>query len=165
MRNSRLIGGKPKIGIRPIIDGRRGGIRESLEDMTMAMAHKVAELYSSVLRHSDGTSVECVIADTTIGGVAEAAMADVAKAAGARVVGTGRSDFPNQINNVVAFPGIFKGALEGRATQITEEMKLAAAEALADLVSDEELNDDFIMPEAFDPRVAAVVSEAVKSHI
>ena len=75
MRNSRLIGGKPKIGIRPIIDGRRGGIRESLEDMTMGMAHKVAELYSSVLRHSDGTSVECVIADTTIGGVAEAAMA------------------------------------------------------------------------------------------
>ena len=75
MRNSRLIGGKPKIGIRPIIDGRRGGIRESLEDMTIAMAHKVAELYSSVLRHSDGTSVECVIADTTIGGVAEAAMA------------------------------------------------------------------------------------------
>ena len=66
---------------------------------------------------------------------------------------------------MVAFPGIFKGALEGRATQITEEMKLAAAEALADLVSDEELNDDFIMPEAFAPRVAAVVSEAVKSHI
>lgn len=92
-------------------------------------------------------------------------MPDVAKAAGAKVVGTGRSDFPNQINNVVAFPGIFKGALEGRATQITEEMKLAAAEALAGLVSDEELNDDFIMPEAFDPRVAAVVSEAVKSHI
>lgn len=92
-------------------------------------------------------------------------MPDVAKAAGARVVGTGRSDFPNQINNVVAFPGIFKGALEGRATQITEEMKLAAAEALASLVSDKELNDDFIMPEAFDPRVAAVVSEAVKSHI
>ena len=92
-------------------------------------------------------------------------MPDVAKAAGARVVGTGRSDFPNQVNNVIAFPGIFKGALEGHATQITEEMKLAAAEALAALVSDEELNDDFIMPEAFDPRVAAVVSEAVKSHI
>ena len=92
-------------------------------------------------------------------------MPDIAKAAGAKVVGTGRSDFPNQVNNVVAFPGIFKGALEGRATQITEEMKLAAAEALAGLVSDEELNDDFIMPEAFDPRVAAVVSEAVKSHI
>lgn len=92
-------------------------------------------------------------------------MPDVAKAAGARVVGTGRSDFPNQVNNVIAFPGIFKGALEGRASQITEEMKLAAAEALAHLVSDEELNDDFIMPEAFDPRVAEVVSQAVKSHI
>ncbi len=92
-------------------------------------------------------------------------MPDVAKAAGAKVVGTGRSDFPNQINNVVAFPGIFKGALEGRATQITEEMKLAAANALAGSVSDEELNEDFIMPEAFDPRVAQVVSEAVKSHI
>lgn len=92
-------------------------------------------------------------------------MPDVAKSAGARIVGTGRSDFPNQVNNVVAFPGIFKGALEGRASIITEEMKLAAAEAIAGLVSDEELNDDFIMPEAFDPRVAAVVSEAVKSHI
>ena len=92
-------------------------------------------------------------------------MPDVAKAAGARIVGTGRSDFPNQVNNVIAFPGIFKGALEGRATQITEEMKLAAAEALAGLVSDEELCDDFIMPEAFDPRVAEVVSNAVKAHI
>ena len=92
-------------------------------------------------------------------------MPDVAKAAGARVVGTGRSDFPNQVNNVVAFPGIFKGALEGHATQITEEMKLAAAKAIAGLVSDEELSDDFIMPEAFDPRVAEAVSQAVKSHI
>lgn len=90
---------------------------------------------------------------------------DVAKAAGARIVGTGRSDFPNQINNVVAFPGIFKGALEGRAKQITEEMKLAAAEALASLVTDEQMNEDFIMPEAFDPRVAEAVSEAVKAHI
>lgn len=92
-------------------------------------------------------------------------MPDAAKAAGARIVGTGRSDFPNQVNNVIAFPGIFRGALEGRARQITEEMKLAAAEALAHLVSDEELNDDFIMPEAFDPRVTDVVAEAVKSHI
>lgn len=92
-------------------------------------------------------------------------MPDVAKAAGARIVGTGRSDFPNQVNNVIAFPGIFKGALEGRAKQITEEMKLAAAEALAALVSDEELCDNFIMPEAFDPRVADVVSQAVKAHI
>ncbi len=92
-------------------------------------------------------------------------MPDAAKAAGARIVGTGRSDFPNQVNNVIAFPGIFKGALEGRAAQITEEMKLAAAEALAALVSDEELCDDFIMPEAFDPRVAETVSKAVKAHI
>lgn len=92
-------------------------------------------------------------------------MPDLAKAAGARVVGTGRSDFPNQVNNVVAFPGIFKGALEGRATQITEEMKLAAAQAIAGLVPDSELSDVNIMPEAFDPKVAEVVSQAVKSHI
>lgn len=92
-------------------------------------------------------------------------MPDIAKAAGARVVGTGRSDFPNQINNVVAFPGIFKGALEGRAVQITEEMKLAAAYAIAGLVPDEELNENNIMPEAFDPKVAQVVADAVKSHI
>lgn len=92
-------------------------------------------------------------------------MPDVAKAAGAKVVGTGRSDFPNQVNNVVAFPGIFKGALEGRAPQITEEMKLAAAYAIAGLVSDSELNENNILPEAFDPRVADVVSQAVKDNI
>ncbi len=92
-------------------------------------------------------------------------MPDTAKAAGAKVVGTGRSDFPNQVNNVVAFPGIFKGALEGRASQITEEMKLAAAKAIAGLVPDSELNEDNIMPEAFDPKVAEVVSEAVKALI
>ena len=92
-------------------------------------------------------------------------MPDAAKAAGARVVGTGRSDFPNQVNNVVAFPGIFRGALEGRATQITEEMKLAAANAIAGLVPEDELNDENIMPEAFNPKVAEVVAEAVKSHI
>lgn len=92
-------------------------------------------------------------------------MPDLAKKAGAKVVGTGRSDFPNQVNNVIAFPGIFKGALEGRATQITEEMKLAASLALASLVPDDELNEDNILPEAFDPRVADVVSAAVKEHI
>ena len=92
-------------------------------------------------------------------------MPDIAKAAGAKVVGTGRSDFPNQVNNVVAFPGIFKGALEGRASQITEEMKLAAALAIAGLVSEEDLNEDNIMPEAFDPKVAQVVSDAVKANI
>lgn len=92
-------------------------------------------------------------------------MPDIAKAAGAKVVGTGRSDFPNQVNNVVAFPGIFKGALEGRATAITEEMKLATAKAIAGLVPDKELNENNILPEAFDPRVADVVSRAVKELI
>ncbi len=92
-------------------------------------------------------------------------MPDLAKAAGAKVVGTGRSDFPNQVNNVIAFPGIFKGALEGRAKQITESMKLAAAKAIASLVSEDALNEDFILPEAFDPRVADAVSNAVKAHI
>lgn len=92
-------------------------------------------------------------------------MPDLAKEAGAKVVGTGRSDFPNQVNNVVAFPGIFKGALEGRAAKITEEMKLATAKAIAGLVSDDELNENNILPEAFDPRVADVVSKAVKELI
>ena len=90
---------------------------------------------------------------------------DEAKLGGAFIVGTGRSDFPNQVNNVVAFPGIFKGALEGRATQITEEMKLATANAIAGLVADDELNENNILPEAFDPRVADVVSKAVKDLI
>ena len=92
-------------------------------------------------------------------------MPDAAKAAGARVVGTGRSDFPNQVNNVVAFPGIFRGALEGRASRITEEMKLAAAEAIAGLVPRDELCEDNIMPEAFNPKVAELVAAAVKAHI
>ena len=92
-------------------------------------------------------------------------MPDLAREAGARVVGTGRSDFPNQVNNVLIFPGIFKGALEGRATAITEEMKLAAAEAIAGLVPEEERSDVNILPEAFDPRVAETVSAAVKKFI
>lgn len=92
-------------------------------------------------------------------------MPDLAKKAGARIIGTGRSDFPNQINNVVAFPGIFKGALEGRASQITEDMKLAAAEAIAGLVAEKDLHEDNIMPEPFDPRVADAVAAAVKAHI
>lgn len=92
-------------------------------------------------------------------------MPDLAKKAGARIIGTGRSDFPNQINNVLAFPGIFKGALEGRATEITEDMKLAAAKAIASLISEDELNEDNIIPQPFDPRVAQAVCEAVKAHI
>ncbi len=92
-------------------------------------------------------------------------MPDLAKEAGIRVIGTGRSDFPNQVNNVLVFPGIFRGALEGGAKQITEEMKLAAAEALAGLVAEDELSDVNILPAAFDPRVADVISAAVKAHI
>ena len=92
-------------------------------------------------------------------------MPELARSAGARVIATGRSDFPNQVNNVVAFPGIFRGALEGRATQITDEMKLAAATAIAGLVSESELNEENIMPQPFDPRVSDVVSAAVKAYI
>ena len=92
-------------------------------------------------------------------------MPDAAKEAGARIVGTGRSDFPNQVNNVVAFPGIFKGALEGRARQITEEMKLAAAHAMAGLVEEKDLDEDHILPEPFDPRVADMVSKAIKDLV
>ena len=92
-------------------------------------------------------------------------MPDVAKAAGARIVGTGRSDFPNPVNNVIAFPGIFRGALMGRASQITEKMKLAAANAIAYLVPDDKLNDEFILPEAFDPNVRDVVCKAVMDNI
>ena len=88
-------------------------------------------------------------------------MPDLAKEAGAKVVGTGRSDFPNQINNVMAFPGIFRGALEGHATKITEEMKLACAEAIASLVPDDELTETHIVPDALDPIIADVVSKAV----
>lgn len=92
-------------------------------------------------------------------------MPDVAKAAGAKIVGTGRSDFPNQVNNVIAFPGIFKGALEGRASQITEEMKLAAALAIAELIPESELSENYILPEAFDSRVTDAVSTAIKALI
>ncbi len=92
-------------------------------------------------------------------------MPDLAKAAGAKVIGTGRSDFPNQVNNVLVFPGIFKGALEGRSSAITEEMKLAAAIAIASLVDPVKRDENNILPEAFDPRVAEVVSRAVRDHI
>ena len=89
-------------------------------------------------------------------------MPDVAKKAGAAVVGTGRSDFPNQINNVLAFPGIFRGALDCRASEINEKMKVAASYAIASLVGDDELNPDYILPQAFDKRIGKTVAEAVK---
>ena len=144
----------------------------NLEDIsgTLADALKGADIFIGVSAPNSVTKemVRSMNTDPIIFAMANPTpeiMPNEAKEAGARIVGTGRSDFPNQINNVVAFPGIFKGALEGRAKQITEEMKLAAAEAIASLVSDEELNEDFIMPEAFDPRVARVVADAVKELI
>ena len=91
-------------------------------------------------------------------------MPDEAKKGGARVIATGRSDFPNQINNVLVFPGIFRGALDARAKDITEAMKLAAAKAIAGIVSDDELNEEYIIPDAFNPKVAQVVAEAVKKE-
>ncbi|MDE6909710.1 MAG: NADP-dependent malic enzyme [Lachnospiraceae bacterium] len=140
------------------------------ETGTLADALKGADIFVGVSAPNIVTPemVQSLAADSILFAMANPTpeiMPDVAKAAGARVVGTGRSDFPNQVNNVVAFPGIFKGALEGRATQITEEMKLAAANAIAGLVPDDELGEDNIMPEAFNPKVAELVAEAVKSHI
>ncbi len=91
-------------------------------------------------------------------------MPDEAKAAGARIIGTGRSDFPNQINNVLVFPGLFRGALDVRAKSITEEMKMAASKALASLIDEKDLNPDYIIPDAFDPRVAEAVAKAVSEE-
>ena len=143
------------------LDNQTGTLADALKGADIFVGVSAPGIVSAdMVRSMNSDSILFAMANPT-----PEIMSDVAKSAGARIVGTGRSDFPNQVNNVVAFPGIFKGALEGHASIITEEMKLAAAEAIAGLVSDEELNDDFIMPEAFDPRVAAVVSEAIKSHI
>ena len=144
----------------------------NLDDMdgTLADALKGADVFVGVSAPNivTGEMVAAMASDAAVFAMANPVpeiMPDVAREAGARVVGTGRSDFPNQINNVVAFPGIFKGVLEARATRITEEMKLAAAEALASLVSDDELCEDFIMPEPFDPRAAEAVAAAVKECV
>ena len=91
-------------------------------------------------------------------------MPDMAKEAGAAVVGTGRSDFPNQVNNVLAFPGVFKGLLAVRASKVTDSMKEAAAKALAGIITDEELRDDYVLPDAFDPRAAEAIAEAVAAE-
>ena len=148
----------------------RGKTRKELENVTLADALKGADIFVGVSAPNIVTPemVASMNKDAILFAMANPVpeiMPDIAKAAGAKVVGTGRSDFPNQVNNVVAFPGIFKGALEGRATAITEDMKLATAKAIAGLVPDEELNENNILPEAFDPRVADVVSRAVKELI
>ncbi|MCM1186352.1 MAG: NADP-dependent malic enzyme [Lachnoclostridium sp.] len=140
------------------------------ETGTLADAMKDADIFVGVSAPNIVTSemVASMNSDAILFAMANPVpeiMPDAAKAAGARIVGTGRSDFPNQVNNVIAFPGIFKGALEGRATQITEEMKLAAAEAIANLIPEDALNDNNILPEPFNPKVVDAVAEAVKSHI
>ncbi len=167
--------------IKGIISSRTEGATDAQREMlqwtnlddvdgTLADALKGADVFVGVSAPNivAGEMVASMAPDAAVFAMANPVpeiMPDVAREAGARVVGTGRSDFPNQINNVIAFPGIFKGALEARATRITEEMKLAAAEALAALVSDEELCEDFIMPEPFDPRAADAVAQAVKDCV
>ena len=145
----------------PNLEGKRGTLADALKGADIFVGVSApgivsAEMVSSMNRDAILFAMANPVPEI---------MPDIAKAAGARVVGTGRSDFPNQVNNVLIFPGIFKGALEGRATAITEEMKLAAAAAIAGLVDDSDLNDENILPAAFDPRVADVVSRAVKEHI
>lgn len=137
---------------------------------TLADAMKGADIFVGVSRANLVTQemVSSMNDDAIIFALANPVpeiMPDLAKEAGARIVGTGRSDFPNQVNNVVAFPGIFKGVLEGRAKKITDEMKLATARAIAGLIPDAELTDTNILPAAFDPRVADAVSKAVKELI
>ena len=167
--------------IKGIISSRTEGATDAQREMlqwtnlddvdgTLADALKGADVFVGVSAPNivTGEMVASMAPDAAVFAMANPVpeiMPDVAREAGARVVGTGRSDFPNQINNVIAFPGIFKGALEARATRIAEEMKLAAAEALAALVSDDELCEDFIMPEPFDPRAADAVAQAVKDCV
>ena len=163
-----------------IYEGREGLNEEKAKMAAITNREKQAGSLADVLKGADvfiGVSAPGTVTEEMVKTMAKdpilfpmanpvpEIMPDLARAAGARVIGTGRSDFPNQINNVTAFPGIFRGALEGHASQITEAMKLAAAEALAGLVSDEELNEDFIMPDPFDPRIVDAVAKAVKDHI
>lgn len=160
-----------------IYEGRKEGMNWAKEEMAkvtnknklkggLAEAMKGADVFIGVSQANIVTEemVRSMNKDAIIFAMANPVpeiMPDLAKKAGARVVGTGRSDFPNQINNVLAFPGIFRGAFDVRATTINEEMKLAAANALAFLISDEELNEDYIIPKPFDPRVRPAVAAAV----
>lgn len=143
------------------LSGKQGTLRDALEGADIFIGVSAPNIVTKEMVQSmNKDAILFAMANPT-----PEIMPDLAKEAGAKVVGTGRSDFPNQVNNVLAFPGIFKGALEGRATQITEEMKLAAAKAIAGLVDDNELSPDNIMPQPFDPRVCDVVCNAIKSHI
>ena len=161
---------KQRTDLNPVLQKMTDTTNPDQENGTLADALKGADIFIGVSAPNTVTPdmVSSMNKDAIIFAMSNPIpeiMPGEAKAAGARIVGTGRSDFTNQINNLVAFPGILKGAQEGRAPQITEEMKLAAALAIAGLVPDDQLNEDNIMPEAFDPKVAQVVAEAVKSHI
>ena len=168
-------------GLYGILNGNVKGLNFAQEEMShLTNPRGLSGTLSDAMKDSDiliGVSAPGIVSEEMVKSMADDAvifamanptpeiMPYVAKAAGARIVGTGRSDFPNQVNNVLAFPGIFKGALKARARQITEEMKLSAANAIAGLVSDERLCDDFILPEPFDPRVADAVSLAVMENV
>ena len=163
-----------RVGV--ICEGMQGLNSEQIKMSRVTNRRKATGRLEDVMRGADvfiGVSapnvvsqemVESMNADAIVFAMANPVpeiMPDLAKAAGARVVGTGRSDFPNQINNVLAFPGIFRGALDAMAGSITEEMKVAACKALADLISDDELNEENIIPKAFDERVSPAVAKAV----
>ena len=138
-------------------EDRRGGLAEALAGADVFIGVSIAgALKPEMIRKMEKDPVVFAMANPV-----PEIMPEEAKKAGVAVIGTGRSDFPNQINNVLAFPGIFKGALSVRARNINNEMKAAAAYALADLISPEELNPDYIIPGAFDPRVASAVAAAV----
>ena len=163
-----------RVGV--ICEGMQGLNSEQIKMSRVTNRRKATGRLEDVMRGADvfiGVSapnvvsqemVESMNADAIVFAMANPVpeiMPDLAKAAGARVVGTGRSDFPNQINNVLAFPGIFRGALDAMAGSITEEMKVAACKALADLISDDELSEENIIPKAFDERVSPAVAKAV----
>lgn len=163
-----------RVGV--ICEGMQGLNSEQIKMSKVTNRRKATGRLEDVMRGADvfiGVSapnvvsqemVESMNADAIVFAMANPVpeiMPDLAKKAGARVVGTGRSDFPNQINNVLAFPGIFRGALDAMAGSITEEMKVAACKALADLISDDELNEENIIPKAFDERVSPAVAKAV----
>lgn len=159
-----------------IYEGRDNLNAEKAEMAKISNLHKKKELLKDVIAGADvfiGLSapnmvtkdmVKTIAKDPIIFAMANPTpeiMPDEAKEAGARVIGTGRSDFANQINNVLAFPGIFRGALDVRASDINDEMKIAAAKAIASLISEDELKEEYVIPTPFDPRVGKVVSEAV----
>lgn len=137
------------------------GVKGTLSDAVKGADVFIGASVKDVLKPDD---VRAMAKDAVVFAMANPSpeiMPDLAKAAGARVVATGRSDYPNQINNVLAFPGIFRGALDARAKDITEEMQIAAARAIAGLVADDELNEEYILPRAFDRRIAPAVAAAV----